>query len=570
LQDFIPEHPERFLFTFEESVMHEDLDLHEAVHSFIDRPFDIGRLFCHVDPAPTSVQVALLHDDLCELEKCSITSVRELLDARPSTLLRQVGIPASRMHSYCLIARWSLLAASHWRRGMLAKQDWSEHAVGRLSNKTAHLAGEYVASGRKDEPMQVIVQMADVIPPEALGDLARGERIERLRKHAEESQAALLRRTDLRLGDGVQIWLANQMIVWVSVDQLLRLANNDAVRRIGPTLPLRPCLDEALPRVRTLPSPLGYTGTDQIVAVIDSGVNELHSDFHPGQVVHQHTYIDGNCSDEHGHGTHVAGIVASHDTTYAGVAPEAAIWCYRVLDSEGKARGRDDFHRAVQDAVQDAAKLGSDPIVINCSLEVTGGSFNSEDDYESYCDLFDSATNDAVVVAAAGNSGPDNASITAPGGGKLVLTVGASVNRPKECLDVVAPFSSRGPGLWKRQKPDVVAPGGFALPHGDKHKGVSMVSSKLSGGVLDRDTTNERPWPAPADPQHYGISGTSQAAALVSGVAALLLQHVARRKTRVHPTAVADAIKNTAGHLGFGKYEEGSGLINLDRALAAL
>jgi serine protease AprX len=549
--------------------MHADLDLHEAVHVFLNRPADIGHLFCHVDPAPVSVQ-ATLHEDLYELEKCCITSVRELLDARPSVLLRQVGIPTSRFHSYRLIARWSLMVASHWRRSMLAKQGWSENAVGRLSDKTAQVAGEFVTSGRKDEPIQVIVQMADVIPPEALRDLARAERIERLRKHAEESQAVLLSRTELRFGEGAQIWLANQMIVWLSVDQLGRLADSDAVRRIGPTLPLRPCLNEALPRVGTLPPPSGYTGKDQVVAVIDSGVDELHPDFHPGQVVHQKTYVDGNCSDEHGHGTHVAGIVASHDTTYAGVAPEAAIWCYRVLDREGKARNREDFHRAVQDAVLDAAKLGSDPIVINCSLEVTAGSFNSEDDYESYCDLFDSVTNDAVVVAAAGNSGPENASITAPGGGKLVLTVGASVNRPKQCLDVVSPFSSRGPGLWKRQKPDVVAPGGFALPHGDKHKEVSMVSSKLSGGVLDLDTTNERPWPAPADAKHYGISGTSQAAALVSGVAALLLQHVAGRTPRVHPTTVADAIKNTAGPLGFGKYEEGNGLINLDAALAAL
>lgn len=99
-------------------------------------------------------------------------------------------------------------------------------------------------------------------------------------------------------------------------------------------------------------------------------------------------------------------------------------------------------------------------------------------------------------------------------------------------------------------------------------KEVSMVASRLSGGALDQDTTNERPWPA--DPQHYGLSGTSQAAALMSGVAALLLQHVAGRTPRIHPTTITDAIKDTARPLGFGKYEEGNGLIDLDAALAAL
>jgi hypothetical protein len=84
--------------------------------------------------------------------------------------------------------------------------------------------------------------------------------------------------------------------------------------------------------------------------------------------------------------------------------------------------------------------------------------------------------------------------------------------------------------------------------------------------VLDQDATDERPWPT--DQSHYGLSGTSQAAALVSGVAALLLQHTSGKK--LHPTTITDAIKRTARPMGFGKYEEGNGLVDLDRAIAAL
>lgn len=167
--------------------MHSDWDLHDAVHIFLKHGADIGSLFCHVDPSPASV-AADFHDDLAVLrKKCCVSTVRELLDLRPSTVARNIEIPVARLLSYRLIARWSLISTSQWYRLMLVQQGWTGEGVDKLSDKVAQLVGEIVKFGREDGPIQIVVQMADAIPPEALRNVSRVERIDRLRKHATES-----------------------------------------------------------------------------------------------------------------------------------------------------------------------------------------------------------------------------------------------------------------------------------------------------------------------------------------------------------------------------------------------
>ena len=93
-----------------------------------------------------------------------------------------------------------------------------------------------------------------------------------------------------------------------------------------------------------------------------------------------------------------------------------------------------------------------------------------------------------------------------------MVTVGASVDRPDGPHNFVAHYSSRGPAIHRRSKPDIIAPGGLKNIEGEFHKEVSMVSSRING-VWAQDQSNQKPWFV--DNDHYGGSGTSQATALV-------------------------------------------------------
>jgi subtilase family protein len=92
-----------------------------------------------------------------------------------------------------------------------------------------------------------------------------------------------------------------------------------------------------------------------------------------------------------------------------------------------------------------------------------------------------------------------------------------------------------------------------------------MVSCRVTNSTLDNLTGTEKPWRV--DSEHYGISGTSQAAAVVSGVCALLLDEMNKRGRLVTHYQIANALKKSARPLGYGQHEEGKGLIDVDEAL---
>ena len=115
-----------------------------------------------------------------------------------------------------------------------------------------------------------------------------------------------------------------------------------------------------------------------------------------------------------------------------------------------------------------------------------------------------------------------------------------------------------------RSKPDIIAPGGLKNIEGEFHKEVSMVSSRIDG-VWSQDQSNEKPWFV--DDDHYGVSGTSQATALVSGVCALLLEELTHRKKQVKHGEVAQALKDKALSLGYPYSEQGHGLLQADQTM---
>src|SRR5215471_6680043 len=253
-------------------------------------------------------------------------------------------------------------------------------------------------------------------------------------------------------------------------------------------------VDRALTRMNTgnsvpyvsvnanLATSLGYDGTGVGVAVIDSGVNAVPDLGVPGSknsriIYNQDFADDSGTSDLYGHGTHVAGIIAGNGissscgnctTTYSGIAPNASIINFRVLDSNGSATDS-----AVIAAIQQAIALQSQYNIRVINLSLGRGIF------ESYTlDPLDQAVEQAwnagiVVVVAAGNYGRDNSNnnngygtITAPANDPYAITVGAmkTMGTATRADDLIATYSSKGPTMVDHVvKPDIVAPGNLVI-----------------------------------------------------------------------------------------------------------
>jgi len=181
------------------------------------------------------------------------------------------------------------------------------------------------------------------------------------------------------------------------------------------------------------------------VAVLDTGVNINHLDLvntveQCKDFTQANPLVNGSCQDVNGHGTHVAGSAladgGSNGQGIYGVAPAADLWAYKVLGNNGSGYS-DDIAAAIRHAADQASSTGT-KTVINMSL---GSAANNT--------LISSAVNYAysrgvLVVAAAGNSGPNQGSIGYPGALINSIAVAALENRQENGTYRVADFSSRG------------------------------------------------------------------------------------------------------------------------------
>jgi cysteine-rich repeat protein len=282
----------------------------------------------------------------------------------------------------------------------------------------------------------------------------------------------------------------------VTRDGLDRLRAQPGVRGVELDLPGRGGLADSVPIVGAdfVQDILGFDGTGVTVAVIDSGVQADHPDL-AGSVVDEQCFCIGCCpngsttqsgpgaaADDHGHGTHVTGILAGRGVLAArGVAPGASVVAVKVLDSDNRFCCTSD----VVAAMDWVATAHPEVRVVNLSLG-TSALFTGDCDAVGSGAAFATAVaaleaNGAAVFAASLNDGDPNR-MTAPACVADAISVG-SVSK----LDVVANSSNSGPNL------DLLGPG------------VGIRSSWLGSG------TNF-------------ASGTSMATPHAAGAAALLLQ----------------------------------------------
>lgn len=349
--------------------------------------------------------------------------------------------------------------------------------------------------------------------------------------------------------------------------------------------------------VQTDVSGLGLSGRGQVVAVADTGIDINHPDLEGRLRAVIARGRPGNPADDSGHGTHVAGSVAGTGSASGGrvrgIAPEAEMVFQALSDDSGALAGLPISLEELFDEAYDAGAR-----VHNCSWGAATESRYAADALE--VDAYMHRRPDYLVIVSAGNDGTaatprhasagavDWLSICSPGTSKNALVVGASrsdrneggyaartynevwpdsyptpgigEDRVSGDASRLAAFSSRGPCTDRRIKPDLVAPG-------------TDVLSTRASGVPDESFWGQYP-----DPRYAYLGGTSMAAPLVSGCAALVRQYYEERRNHLPSAALIKAtlVNGTewltgtdavADHPGFPNVHQGFGRVCLSRSL---
>lgn len=246
----------------------------------------------------------------------------------------------------------------------------------------------------------------------------------------------------------------------------------------------------------------GDTGQGVDVAVLDTGIDAAHPDF-GGRLAATASFVpDVDVTDRHGHGTHVASTIAGTGAASGGkeqgVAPGANLHIGKVLDNNGS--GQDSWILA---GMEWAARDQHAKVI---SMSLGSGPTDGTDPMSQAVNRL-SAETGALFVIAAGNSGPEPYSVSAPGAADSALTVGAV-----DSADRLASFSSRGPRVGDNGlKPELTAPGVDVLA------ARSQYAPEGEGSYLT-------------------MSGTSMATPHVAGAAALL--------ARAHPDWTGQQLKD--------------------------
>ncbi|TYQ12844.1 UNVERIFIED_CONTAM: subtilisin family serine protease [Acetivibrio alkalicellulosi] len=205
------------------------------------------------------------------------------------------------------------------------------------------------------------------------------------------------------------------------------------------------------------------TGSRDVrIAVLDTGIDHNHQNLR--NIVDTSlgaSYVGGNTMDVRGHGTHVAGTIASYGSV-SGVADNITLIPVKVLGDNGRGTSY-----AVQQGILYASSINAD--VINMSL----GGFGFSSGMNNACQV--AAARGSVLVAASGNDG--RSSIAYPAAYSSVISVGAvNSNRQR------ANFSNYGDGL------DLMAPGVsiYSTTPGNgysSYSGTSMAAPHVAGVV---------------------------------------------------------------------------------------
>lgn len=345
--------------------------------------------------------------------------------------------------------------------------------------------------------------------------------------------------------------LINSFTTKINADKLQALSANSMVKKIWYDREVKAVLDIAAPTVQAaVPWESSFAGEGITAAVLDTGIYD-HPDL-SGRIIGFKDFVKNKTApyDDNGHGTHVAGDIASSgassNSLYIGPAYKANLVGVKVLNKLGSG-SLSTVIEGIQWCIDNREKYNIR--VINLSL---GSSATESYKDDPVCQAVEKAWDSEIVVcAAAGNSGPQANTVGSPGIDPLIITVGALDDRNTEASEdnQIADFSSRGPTVDGLVKPDVVSPG------------VNIISLRSPGSNLDKTNKETR-----VDSWYTSLSGTSMATPVCAGVVCQILQSnksLSPRQLKTLLMAAADKLP------GVDENSQGAGLINAEKAITS-
>jgi serine protease AprX len=395
--------------------------------------------------------------------------------------------------------------------------------------------------GRATLILSVIAGLLGFVPGLAHAASSDATHIVQLRADVSLAQG----RTAVRAAGGEvtgELSIIRGLAVQLSPGARRRLAHDPSIAAIGINAAIRSQVDRpdanlAANYPGSVFAPQAWrtaTGTGVGVAVIDTGIDGTLPDFSDASgasrvVASVVTNPDARTPrDTYGHGTHVAGIIAGDGRQrafddpvrgrYVGIAPDANLIAIKASDDAGRGTILDAIY-GLQFAVdhKDLYNIR----VVNLSLSSTVA--------QSYrTDPLDAAVESAyfhgiLVVAAAGNRGAaDDATDYSPGNDPFALSVGAVDDHgtTERGDDTVTDWSSTGSTQDGIMKPELAAPGAH------------IVSTLAHGSAFAELCPT-----CIVDDSYMRLGGTSMAAPVAAGTAALLFQ--------LHPEWTPDQVKST-------------------------
>ena len=327
----------------------------------------------------------------------------------------------------------------------------------------------------------------------------------------------------------------NSFYCKASQKEIFSLSTSDSVKFIS-SLAVANCMMYVSKQILGAQE-LPFYGEGVGVAFIDTGLAP-HCDFMIGRnrVELFKDFISNkkNMYDDNGHGTFVCGVCsgcgALSKFKYSGIAPKSKIFAFKALNDKGEASANKildamewvyDNHQKYDIKVV-CMSFGSEPLGHNDPIMLGADALWKDG---------------VVVVAAAGNSGPEYQTIKSPGISSKIITVGGiddnrydDANFNRKYFEI-ADFSSRGPA-FRNIKPDVVAPS------------VDIISC----GIKNPYTL---------------LSGTSVATPMIAGLCCLLLE----KDKNLKPEQIKNILIRTCQPLGFEMYLEGYGLTNMEKLI---